>query len=85
MGATRIWVGSNASASDAPFDKYLRDQDDEFSKACRTLSFLVLFWFLHASAWMNVLSYDIFRKFTRFRRIAREQVSMQLENAGYFS
>ncbi len=40
----------------------------EYSPTCRFLGFSVLFCFLHTFAWMNALSYDIFRKFTRFRR-----------------
>ncbi len=44
-----------------------KDRGQEFSPTCRVLGFLVLFFFLSTFCWMNVLSYDIFRKFTRLR------------------
>ena len=39
----------------------------EYSVACKILGFLVLYSFLQTFFWMNVLSYDIYRKFTRIR------------------
>ncbi len=55
---------------------------DEYSAACRALSFLVLFWFLHTFAWMNILSYDIFCKFTRFRSSASASTSAKDRDDG---
>jgi hypothetical protein len=44
-----------------------KDEDEEYSVICRVLGFATLFFFLSTFSWMNVLSYDIFRKFTRIR------------------
>ena len=34
---------------------------------CKVCGFLMQFSMLTSFFWMNVLSYDVFRKFTRFR------------------
>ena len=34
---------------------------------CKALGFLVQFWFLHAFFWMNVMSYDIYKRFKSCR------------------
>ncbi len=41
--------------------------EEAMEGVCKALGFLVQFSFLTTFFWMNVLSYDIFRKFTRFR------------------
>ena len=47
---------------------YFSDEsEDDFHMACKVCGFLVQFSMLTSFFWMNVLSYDIFRKFTRFR------------------
>jgi hypothetical protein len=43
------------------------DHGQEHDMMCKVLGFLVQFSFLTTFFWMNILSYDIFRKFTRFR------------------
>ena len=45
-----------------------RDPGEEYNLLCKVMGFLVQFTFLCTFFWMNVLSYDIFRKFTRFRK-----------------
>ncbi|TRY78938.1 hypothetical protein TCAL_16728 [Tigriopus californicus] len=44
------------------------DYNKDYNLACKVMGFLVLFFFLHTFAWMNVLSYDIFQKFSTLPR-----------------
>ena len=39
----------------------------EYQEMCKWLGFVCQFAFLHAFFWMNVMCYDIFRKFTKMR------------------
>ena len=34
---------------------------------CKILGFIVQFWFLHAFFWMNVMAYDIYKRFKDIR------------------
>lgn len=42
-----------------------RNPGEKYNVTCKVLGFLVLYFFLQTFFWMNVLSYDIWRKFTR--------------------
>ena len=46
---------------------FSEDGQDDYSMLCKVCGFLMQFSMLTSFFWMNVLSYDVFRKFTRFR------------------
>lgn len=48
------------------------DNGRDYNAICKILGFITVFCFLHAFFWMNVLSYDIYRKFTNFRNPSKQ-------------